>query len=103
MRVWGMTTESHVQLSSEDRAELEGWVAGRNTPQKLVWRGRSVLMWADGAGITKMFRRLARPNARPIAGAITMLNVGSKVCGAMQADLAARSLWVQRRSSAWLI
>src|SRR5260370_787402 len=54
MRVWGMTTESHVQLSSEDRAELEGWVAGRNTPQKLVWRARIVLMWADGAGITKI-------------------------------------------------
>jgi len=49
-----MTTESHVQLSSEDRAELEGWVAGRNTPQKLVWRARIVLMWADGAGITKI-------------------------------------------------
>jgi hypothetical protein len=33
---------------------LEGWVAGRNTPQKLVWRARIVLMWADGAGITKI-------------------------------------------------
>ena len=53
MRVWGVTTESRVQLSPEDRAELEGWVAGRNTPQKLVWRARIVLMWADGAGIAK--------------------------------------------------
>ena len=25
-----------------------GWVAGRNTPQKLVWRARIVLMWAEG-------------------------------------------------------
>ncbi len=49
-----MTTESRVQLSAENRAELEGWVAGRNTPQKLVWRARIVLMWADGAGITKI-------------------------------------------------
>jgi transposase len=49
-----MTTESWVQLSPEDRAELEGWVVGRNTPQKLVWRARIVLMWADGAGITKI-------------------------------------------------
>ncbi len=49
-----MTTESRVQLSPENRAELEGWVAGRNTPQKLVWRARIVLMWADGAGITKI-------------------------------------------------
>jgi hypothetical protein len=39
-----MTTESRVQLSPEDRAELEGLVAGRNTPQKLVWRARIVLM-----------------------------------------------------------
>jgi hypothetical protein len=38
-----MTTESRVQLSPEDRAELEGWVAGRNTPQKLVWWARIVL------------------------------------------------------------
>ena len=49
-----MTTESWVQLSPEDRAELGGWLAGRNTPQKLVWRARIVLMWADGAGITKI-------------------------------------------------
>ena len=40
MRVWGMTIESQVPLSPEDRAKLEGWVAGRNTPQKLVWRAR---------------------------------------------------------------
>jgi transposase len=52
MRVLGMTKESRVQLSPEDRVELEGWVAGRNTPQKLVWRARIVRMWADGAGIT---------------------------------------------------
>ncbi|MGH3594095.1 MAG: IS630 family transposase [Pseudonocardiaceae bacterium] len=47
-----MTNASHVRLSPEDRAELEGWVAGRNTPQKLVWRARIVLMWADGFGVT---------------------------------------------------
>ncbi len=56
MRIWGMTSESHVQLSPEDRAELEGFVAGRNAPQKLVWRARIVLMWAAGAGITKIVR-----------------------------------------------
>jgi transposase-like protein len=49
-----MTTESHVRVPPEDRAELEGWVASRNTPQKLVWRARIVLMWADGAGITEI-------------------------------------------------
>jgi hypothetical protein len=56
MRVSGMTTESRVRLSPEDRAELEGWVAGRNTPQKLVWRARIVLMWADGAGLAKILQ-----------------------------------------------
>jgi transposase len=49
-----MTTESRVRLSPENRTELEGWVAGRNTPQKLVWRARIVLMWAEGAGLTKI-------------------------------------------------
>jgi hypothetical protein len=44
MRIWGMTTESQIQLSPEDRAALEAWVAGRNAPQKLVWRARIVLM-----------------------------------------------------------
>src|SRR5262245_35849693 len=52
MRVWGMTTESRIPLFPEDRAALEGWVADRNTPQKLVWRARIVLMWADGSGVT---------------------------------------------------
>jgi len=51
-----MTTESHFRLSPEDRAELEDWVAGRNTPQKLVWRARIVLMWAQGAGVTGIIR-----------------------------------------------
>ena len=40
----------------EDRARLEGWVAGRNTPQKLVWRARIVLMWGQGAGVTAIVR-----------------------------------------------
>jgi transposase len=51
-----MENESCIWLSSEDRARLEGWVAGRNTPQKLVWRARIVLMWARGAGVTAIVR-----------------------------------------------
>ena len=51
-----MESEASIQLSPEDRARLEGWVAGRNTPQKLVWRARIVLMWAQGAGITEIVR-----------------------------------------------
>ena len=51
-----MESESCIQLSSEDRARLEGWVAGRNTPQKLVWQARIVLMWAQGAGVAAIVR-----------------------------------------------
>jgi transposase len=51
-----MDTESDIRLSPEDRARLEGFVADRNTPQKLVWRARIVLMWAEGAGVTAIVR-----------------------------------------------
>jgi len=51
-----MENESNIALSPEDRAQLEAWVSGRNTPQKLVWRGRIVLMWAGGAGVTSIVR-----------------------------------------------
>ena len=36
-----------------------GWKAGwwgRTTPQKLIWRARIVLMWAQGAGLTAIVR-----------------------------------------------
>jgi transposase len=51
-----MDTESCIRLSPEDQARLEGLVAGRNTPQKLVWRARIVLLWAQGAGVTAIVR-----------------------------------------------
>ncbi len=51
-----MAIESCIWLSPAARAELEGLVAGRNTPQKLVWRARIVLMWADRAGVTAIIR-----------------------------------------------
>ncbi|HWD67019.1 MAG TPA: IS630 family transposase [Caulobacteraceae bacterium] len=51
-----MAKQLCVWLSPEDRAQLEGWVAGRNTPQKLVWRARIVLAWASGAGLTAVVR-----------------------------------------------
>ncbi len=35
-------------------------MAARNTPQKLVWRARIVLMWADGAGVTTIVRALGK-------------------------------------------
>ncbi len=51
-----MENDASIRLSPEDQARLEGWVAGRNTPQKLVWRARIVLMWAQGAGLSAIVR-----------------------------------------------
>ena len=55
-----MANDLCIWLSAEDRSRLEGWVAGRNTPQKLVWRARIVLMWAEGAGVTAIVRASAK-------------------------------------------
>jgi transposase len=55
-----MEAEFCTWLSPADRVALAGWVAGRNTPQKLVWRARIVLMWADGAGVTAIVRALGK-------------------------------------------
>jgi transposase len=49
-----------MMLSAGDRATLEGWVAGRNTPQKLVWRSRIVLLSADGAGTMAIVRAVGK-------------------------------------------
>lgn len=51
-----MEAEYCIWLCPEDRERLDGWVAGRTTPQKLVWRARIVLMWAAGAGVTAIVR-----------------------------------------------
>jgi hypothetical protein len=51
-----MSANVCIWLSREDRAELEGWVADRNTPQKLVWRSRIVLLSAAGNGTMSITR-----------------------------------------------
>ena len=51
-----MEADANIWPSPEDRARLEGWVAGRNTPPKKVWRARIVLMFAQGAGVTAIVR-----------------------------------------------
>ncbi len=43
-----------------DRAELEGWAADRNTPQKLVWRSRLVLLSAAGVGTMSIMRAVGK-------------------------------------------
>jgi transposase len=46
-----------IRLELEDRARLESLVAGRNTPQKQVYRARIVLLTADGVGTMEIMRR----------------------------------------------
>jgi hypothetical protein len=40
-----MEKDTAISLPAGDRVRLDGWVADRNTPQKLVWRARVVLLW----------------------------------------------------------
>ena len=56
----GMETQAPIWLSPDDRAKLEGWVAGRNTPQKLAWRSRIVLLSANGAGTMAIVRAVGK-------------------------------------------
>ena len=53
-------TRACVWLRPEDRATLEGWVCERNTPQKLVWRSRIVLLSAAGVGVMEIVRTLGK-------------------------------------------
>ena len=55
-----MKRTSCIWLSPSDRAALEGWVADRNTPQKLVWRARIVLMAADQSGTMAIVRSVGK-------------------------------------------
>ena len=43
-----MRTIERISTSSADREGLEGLVRNRNTPQKVVWRARIVLLASDG-------------------------------------------------------
>jgi len=55
-----MQTQACIWLSPGDRAALEGLVADRNTPQKLVWRARIVLMSAAGSGTMAIVRAVSK-------------------------------------------
>ena len=43
-----------------NRTTLEGWVADRNTPQKVVWRSRIVLLSADRIGKMAIVRAVGK-------------------------------------------
>ena len=55
-----METQARILPSPGDRAKPEDWVAGRNTPQKLVWRSRIVLLSAAGAGMMAIMRSVGK-------------------------------------------
>lgn len=53
-------TEACIWLSRAARTMLEGWVSGRNTPQKLVWRARIVLLSAGHVGVMAITRAVGK-------------------------------------------
>jgi transposase len=53
-------TRACIWLSPADRATLDGWVYRRNTPQKLVWRARIVLLSADRVGVMTIARSVGK-------------------------------------------
>jgi transposase len=53
-------TKACIWLSPADRLALEGWVSSRNTPQKVVWRARIVLLSADRVGVMAIARLVGK-------------------------------------------
>jgi transposase len=55
-----MRTGIVVEVNAADRARLEALVAGRNSPQKHVWRAQIILLTADGCGTSEIMRRTSK-------------------------------------------
>jgi len=55
-----MRTGVEVRLGPGDRERLEAVVGSGNSPQKHVWRGRIVLLSADGVGTMEIQRRTGK-------------------------------------------
>jgi transposase len=53
-------TQACIWLCPADRTTLDDWVSGRNTPQKLVWRARIVLLSADHVGVMAIVRAVGK-------------------------------------------
>lgn len=61
-----------IEISSEDREELRRLVRDRNTPQKVVWRARIVLLAGNGIGAGCRGRsRRERPHCAPLATSLS--------------------------------
>ena len=53
-----------VNVTPEDRRELEAIAGDRNAPQKHVWRAKIILATAEGWGTTEIMRRFGK--AKPV-------------------------------------
>ena len=53
-----------VNVTPEDRRQLEAIVGDRNAPQKHVWRAKIILATADGCGTAEIMRRSGK--AKPV-------------------------------------
>ena len=51
-----MRTGISIDIDPSDRVHLSAVVAGRNSPQKHVWRARIVLLSAEGRGTAEIMR-----------------------------------------------
>ena len=49
-----------IQVPPEERERLERLVKDRNTPQKIVWRSRIVLLAGEGNGAVAVARRVGK-------------------------------------------
>jgi transposase len=49
-----------IYVSPANRARLEGMIADRNSPSKVVWRANIVLATADGVGTNAIMRRTGK-------------------------------------------
>ena len=47
-------------MSASDGAQLEGLIADRDTPSKIVWQPKIVLATADGLGTMAIMRRAGK-------------------------------------------
>ena len=53
-----------VNVTPDDRRQLEAIIGDRNAPQKHVWRAQIILATADGCGTTEIMRRSGK--AKPV-------------------------------------
>jgi hypothetical protein len=61
-----------ISISVADRERLERLVRDRNTPQKVVWRARIVLLDGDGVTARGLRQHWARACLRSAAGGVAM-------------------------------